>query len=165
MAKNKNKVEIKGSIVATITNNLNKRGEIKGNTKKETKNLKAMCTHHKINKKGKIKPAIYNDGNGVCVCELCGHKFDAHIYDKGELNKIVNKFTNVLDQSKYMAQASDLGKDTIEYLGELSVGVSHFSKTYNKISNVVRRADNIKNKKKKNKFGGDDGSTSYGGWR
>lgn len=157
---------IKGSVIATITNSLNKHGEIKGANKKEKKNLKAMCPHHKITKKGKIKPTVSNDGNGTCKCEMCGHEFTTHLFTKDETKENTGKFVEMLDQARYMAQAADLGKDTNMYLAKLSVDVSHFNKVYGKIKHVVERSDNMKKKKKghrNNNNGG--GSSNYGGWR
>ena len=72
----------KGSITAKITDSLNKRGEIKGRNKKETKNLKAMCMHHKYTKKGKLRPEIINDGAGKCTCTMCTHSFSTEIKKK-----------------------------------------------------------------------------------
>lgn len=165
MAK-KNDVNIKGSIVATITNNLNKHGEIKGENKKETKNLKAMCPHHKITKKGKIRPTVTNDGNGTCYCSMCGHKFSTHLYTKDETKKIVGKFTGMLDQARFMNEAADLGKDTGAYLARLSVETSHFKKTYGKIKKAVERTEHVKKKKRgNNNRNGGNSSTNYGGWR
>lgn len=164
MAKKEINISGKGGIVAAVTNSLNKHGEIKGNSKKETKNLKAMCPHHKINKKGKIKPTVYNDGNGTCVCTMCGAKFTTHLFNKEEIDKIQGKFKGVLDQARYMTEAADLGKDTSTYLAKLSVDVSHFGKTYGKIRHVVQRSENMKKKKKNNNNRG-NGSENYGGWR
>lgn len=167
MAKNKiNEIPQlkKGSLVQTITNNLNKHGEIRGSSKTETKNLRAMCPHHKINKKGKIKPTISNDGNGTCTCTMCGAKFSTHLYSKEESDKIVGKFRGMLDQSRFMTQAADLGKDTQSYLARLSVDTSHFGKTYGKIKKAIEKNESVKKKKNRNKgFGG--GSENYGGWR
>lgn len=169
MAKDNKKTEIKvgsgKSTVQIVTNSLNKHGEIRGDNKKETKNLKAMCPHHKITKKGKIKPTVYNDGNGTCTCEMCGHKFPTHLFDKDEIGKIVGKMTQTLDQARYMAEAADLGKETKAYLAQTSVSVSHFPKTYGKIKHVVEKSENTKKKKNRNRNGGRGGSESYGGWR
>ena len=150
MAKKNGKFNFDGktSIVAMITDNLNKHGEIKGSSKKETKNLKAMCPHHKITKKGKKRPTVYNDGNGTCTCEMCGAKFSTHLYNKDESNKIVGKFKSMLDQARFMAEATDLGKDTNNYLAKLSVDTAYFGKTYGKIKHVVERSDNMKKRKK-----------------
>lgn len=163
MAKKNENINIKGSIVATITNNLNKHGEIRGGNKKETKNLRAMCPHHKLTKKGKIKPTVINDGNGTCLCTMCGHKFSTHLYTKDEVKKTTGKFTGMLDQARFMNEAADLGKESASYLAKLSVEVSHFPKTYGKIKKAVERTENVK--KKKNKNNGDGGTTNYGGWR
>lgn len=159
----KNELDIKGSLVATITNNLNKHGEIRGESKKQRKMLKAACPHHKITKKGKIKPTIYNDGNNTCTCEMCGAKFTTHLHTKEETKKIVGNMKEMLDQARFMNQAADLGKETATYLAKLSVDVSHFSKTYGKIKKAVERSENVKNKKKKNR--GNGGGSSYGAWR
>lgn len=167
MAKDKRtEIKVAGgrSTVQVVTNSLNKHGEIRGKDKKESKNLKAMCPHHKITKKGKIKPTVYNDGNGTCTCEMCGHKFPTHLYDKDETGKIVGKMTQLLDQSRYLAEAADLGKDTKQYLASTSVSVSHFPKTYGKIKKVVEKSENTKRRKNKGR-GGRGGSEVYGGWR
>lgn len=157
---------VKGSIVATITNSLNKHGEIKGQNKKETKNLRAMCPHHRINKKGKIKPTIWNDGNGTCTCEMCGAKFTTHLYNKEELDKILGKTKAVLDQSRYMCESADLGKETAQFLADLSVKFSQFGKTYGKMKHSVERSENMKKKKNgKGKKTNGSGSENYGGWR
>lgn len=165
---NRKKVELKvgqgKSSVQVVTNSLNKHGEIKGRDKKETRNLRAMCPHHKITRKGKIKPAVYNDGNGTCTCEMCGHKFPTHLFDKDETSKIVGKVTQLLDQSRYMAEAANLGKETKRYLAETSVSVSHLPKTYGKIKRVVEKSENTKKRKNKNNRGR-GGSETYGGWR
>lgn len=160
----KNQTKIKGSIVATITNNLNKHGEIKGETKKETKNLKAMCPHHKINKKGKIKPTVWNDGNGICTCEMCGAKIPTHLFEKEEVNKVYGKFKSLLDQARFMAESADLGKETNMFLADLSVKAAQFGKTYGKIKHTVERTEHMKKKKKGKKPNG-SGSENYGGWR
>lgn len=151
------------NIVAAVTESLNKHGEIKAKNKKETKNLKAMCPHHKINKKGKIKPTVCNDGNGVCYCTMCGHKFSTHLYTNDESKKIIDKFTGMLDQARFMNEAADLGKETGNYLGRLSVDTSHFGKTYKKIKKAVERTEHVKKKKRDRR--NNNGGNSYGGWK
>lgn len=164
MAEKTREVRMGKSTVQAVTNSLNKHGEIKGKDKKETKNLRAMCPHHKITKKGKIKPTIYNDGNGTCICEMCGHRFPTHLYTNDETKKVVGEMTQILDQSRYLAEAADLGKDTKAYLAQTSVSVAHFPKTYKKIRKVVEKSESTKRRKNKghNQKGG---SESYGGWR
>lgn len=154
----------KGGIVDTITNNLNKHGEIKGSNKKETKNLKLLCNHHKRSKKGKIRPTICSDGNGGRVCLLCGQKFTTHLYTKEEVEKTVGKTQALLTQTAYMIQAAELGKDTAMYVANLSVNFGYFPKVYGKVKHVVERTDNAKKKKKKNK-GHNTGTESLGSWK
>lgn len=156
------------SIVATVTNSLNKHGEIKGKDKKETKNLRAMCPHHKITKKGNIKATIINDGAGTCTCLMCGASWSTDLPDKDEVKKILKPVKELLDMSRFLAEAADLGKETKAYLAKVSVDMAHLPKTYNKITHVVKKSESIKNKKRKgnkNNNSYDGGSQRYGGWK
>lgn len=161
----KKEIKIDGSLVATVTNNLNKHGEIRGENKKQTKILRAACPHHKINKKGKIKPTVYNDGNGNCTCYLCGAKFGTKLYSKEETKEMCGKVKKILDQARFMNQAADLGKESGTYLAKLSVDLSALPKTYGKIKKAVERTEHIKNRKKKNRNGNNNSGSSYGAWR
>lgn len=153
------------SITALISASLNKHGRIKGKTKKETKNLKASCLHHIITKKGKKRPKVANNGNGVCECYLCDKKFRTKLYDDSELKENLAAFSGMVEQAKFMAEAADLGEDTKKYLVETALDVSKFSKTYRKIRHVVEKTSNLKKKKKKNNGNNGGGSQNYGGWR
>ena len=64
--------KVKNRPVIEVTKNLNKKGRIKGKNKKETKALKGMCVHHKLNNKGRIKPTLVGASKGYCYCSLCG---------------------------------------------------------------------------------------------
>jgi uncharacterized Zn finger protein (UPF0148 family) len=164
MGKNKNinTMNIKGSTVSEVTNNLNKHGEIRGNNKNQTKNLRALCPHHKINKKGKLKMTIVNNGNGECTCLMCGRKFRTQLFDKKEVKDSVEDVREILDQARFMNIAADLGKETELYLAKVSVDISHLPKTYKRIRKATERTDSLKNKKKKSKK---NYTPSYGGWR
>lgn len=164
--KNNHQIEakvLKKGVVQVISENLNKHGEIKGHDKKETKNLKAMCMHHKISKKGRVKPTIINHGDGRITCTMCDHEFPAPTYSDQELETAVSDFQKLLDHAKFMAVAADFGKDTSNYLAFLSVQVNNFSKTYRKMKKVAEKAENIK--KKKNGKGSNSGSQQYGSWK
>ena len=154
------------SIVKIITQSLNKHGEIKGRDKQETKNLKDMCMHHKLTKKGVLRPAIYNDGNGVCTCELCGKKFTTHLATKGEIKDVTANLMQYVDQAKYSTVAADLGKQTEGYLADLSIKVRQFKKVYSRVKKAINKKENTKKKKKKSRRGnnGSD-SDSFGSWR
>ena len=49
---------VKSKALLQVTKSINKKGKLKGRNKKETKMLKGMCTHHKINKNGKVKMRV-----------------------------------------------------------------------------------------------------------
>lgn len=150
--------------VAYLTDRCNKKGELRGENKDETKRLRAMCVHHKITKKGKVKPVVINDGNGTCYCPMCKHKFSTHLLNNEELEKTVGKFTACLDQTRFMIEAADLGKDVAKYVAGLSVEVMKFPKAYKRCRKVVEKSDHVKNKKKKkDRYG--SSNTSYTGWR
>lgn len=156
----------KGSIVAKISSKLNKHGEIRGKNKKETKTLRAMCPGNAINKKGKLKARIYNDGNGTCTCLMCTKKFPTELYSKGKVSHMVKDMGALLHQARFMVVSADLGKETEEYLARLSVDVEHLPKVYGKIKHAVEKREHIRNKKKGgNRKNRGSGSESYGAWR
>ena len=171
MGKEKDKKAVKmssKSAVVKITESLNKRGEIRGTNKKETKNLVAMCPHHKITKKGKKRSTLYpvSDKKGVYICSMCGRKVVTHIYTKEEAHEAVNKTRTLLDQARFFVEAGELGNDTAGYLARLSVDIAHLPKTYNKIAKAVVKSDNIKKHKKKGKHGnGGFTNEDLGSWR
>ena len=147
--------------VRLITNASDKKGRIRGKNKKETKQLIAMCPHHKYNKKGKIKPIIEYD-DGVCTCYLCGAQFPAVPYDNDSFNKIHTDMTEVIDQAKYMAVEIGAGPETQEFLSSYAVQHKKFKKTYNKIKDVAVKQSRVKKKKHNGSSGG--GSSRYGSW-
>lgn len=162
----KNNQIAKGSIVAKISTKLNKHGEIRGKNKKETQNLISMCPGNAINKKGKLKAKIHNDGNGTCTCEMCTRKFPSELYAKSKVKHMVKDFDALLHQARFMVVSADLGRETEEYLARLSVDIDHLPKVYGKIKHAVEKRESIRNKKKGNKRNNrGTGSESYGAWR
>lgn len=151
------------NLTVKISKCINKNGRLKGRNKKEEKRLKRMCTHHRLNKKGKIKPNIGNDGNGMCYCEACEKNFRAKAYNNDEVHSVINEFDELLQQSIFMASALDAGDETIEYLAALSLLTGEFSKTYKKIRHAAEKRDSIA-KKTKNKTERWSGSSAFGGW-
>lgn len=155
------------SLVSTITNNLNKHGEIKGENKKETKKLKAVCPHHRVNKKGKIRPTIENH-DGVCYCKMCGAEFRAPLYENKELSAIVNKYKGVLNQAKFITQSADMGENMIGFFANANIYASETKKQYKKIRKIAEKSDRIKKKKggKNRNNGGynSNSSDNYGSW-
>lgn len=153
----------KKSIVAKLTEKTNKKGVIRGNNKKETKSLRAMCVHHRINKKGKIKPTISAAGDR-CECKMCGNKFPTKILKQDRLMEIYSPLKGYVNQAKFMAVAGDLGDEVTNFLCKFSVDLEKFPKVYRKIASAVEKKDSVK-KKRHNKHGNNNsGSSSYGSW-
>lgn len=146
-----------------ITECLNKKGKIKCDNKKATKIMKCFCAHHRYTKKGKLKPTLEFDGNGTGHCTMCGAEVPVMPYSSDQVEEIVNNLTDVINNTKFLADSCDAGAETLKYLGTVQAMVEGFPKTYNKTKNVVMRQneDKGKNRKKGNK--GRSGSVS--GWR
>lgn len=161
--KNGNNRVVKGNIVATITANLNKHGEIKGSNKKETKNLKAMCPHHKETKKGKNKAMVWNNGDGSLKCTMCDNRVPTDLKSKEDVKKTISPTQDLLSQARYMTVAADLGKEEQAYFARLSVDLANFPKVYGRVKHIVEKRENMRKRKKKN--GNRNNSGVYGGWR
>lgn len=151
----------KNGPVQMVTRAINKKGRLKGKNKKETKMLKASCPHHRYNKKGKLKPTIFNNNDGTCICTMCGGKFPAKFYDNDQLGQIVGDMRTLNEQSKYMAVATGSGDSTVEYFSQTGAILSKYKKAYKKVRSFADKQSNIKNKKKKKVA---TGSSQYGGW-
>lgn len=152
-------------IVAVLSKKLNKRGEIKGDGKSDTKHLKIQCTHHHVNKKGKIKPAIYNDGEGHILCEMCDRSVTTDLKDKSEVKKIVKPIFELSDQLAYIGQAADLGNNVISYATSMKLMLNKFTKFYGKSVKAVKKAEKVKKHKKgKNRRNNNSGGGNLSGW-
>ncbi len=166
MSKIVNENEFKGSPIKKVMEHLNKHGKIKGDNKKQTKAIKALCVHHRLNKKGKVVMDIHNNGDGTCSCLMCDHEFDTKLASKQELDKILGDMIRLNDQAKFMAVGIDAGDETIKFLTATSVYLANYKKTYEKISSIAKRQDAATGKKNKKGKGGNNngGSGNYGSW-
>lgn len=151
-----------GSVVATLTAN-QKKGKLKGKNKKETKILKGACVHHIIGKNGKIKPMYHNDGNGRCICRMCGGSFPAKMFNEDKLDKVIGNMEDLNNQSKMVVQAIGADKSTIRFFSELGSMLKLYPKTYSNIRRIAEKQDSMKRKKKGNHNGGSN--TTLGAWR
>ena len=145
--------------VVKVTKSTNKKGNLKGKNKKETKMLKAICPHHRINKKGKVVPTIFNNGD-YCICTLCGAKFRANFYSKEEVKEAVGAMKEMNNQAKFMSVATNAGENMCDYFGSFGAMIGTFSKNMKKITKVAQKQGAVKEKKKKH----DQGSSMYGSW-
>lgn len=155
MANNK-----RSKAVVEITKNINKKGHLKGKNKKETRVLVGMCVHHRINKHGKLKPTIFNNGDGYCICTVCGAKFKTQFYENKDLGDVLGDMKLLNNQSKYMATAINAGDQTIDYFARVGVMLEDYKKTYKKVRAVAQKQGNVRSRKKHTQ----SGSSAYGSW-
>lgn len=153
----------RNKIIARITESRNKHGKIKGKDKKETKALKYMCFHHYYSKKGNIKPATINDNNGHIVCEMCGRTINTEIRKDSDIEEMIRNMMNIVDQTKFIVEASGMGAEAEDYLAKFSVELMKFKKVYKNVTKVALKNENVKTKKKKQKSSG-SGSENFGSW-
>lgn len=170
MGKKKKKKDLIGidfsdkSVVATITNSLNKHGEIRGNNKKETRALLNACPHHKINKHGKIKAMYsYDSESGTCTCKMCHQSWPATVDDIETIKKKVKSLQTHVNQAKLFNVAVNGGEYSQKYLAETSNHLANFPKLYDRLSKAVSKQDKLKKKKKKDRR--NVGSSEFGSWR
>ena len=148
------------SVIKT-TKALNKKGVIKGNSKKETKTLRGMCASHKINKKGKVIPQIKPE-NGFCYSKMVeGVKFPADFYDNEELKEIIKNMKTLNEQSKFMSVAINAGEEIVDFFASVGIMLEFYKRNYKRIMKVAKKQGAMKNKKKK---GYGRTTDSYGTW-
>lgn len=150
------------AVVYDITKSLNKHGEIKGRNKKDKRMKKAKCVHHKYTHKMKLKPTIFNSGDGYCVCTICGKRFPTALFDDDSVKKSVKGIQEINEQAKYMSVATGAGKEAVEYFSKTGVVLQSFGKNYKKVRLLAQKQNSIKGKKKKKRGG--SGSSQYGSW-
>lgn len=146
--------------VQLVTEATNKKGKLKGKSKSQTKYLKGICPHHVITKKGKLKPRVFNNGNGECICTLCGARFPAKFYDNDSLHNVVGEMTVLNDQCKFLATSVHAGAGTVDYYSEMGAQLVNYGKNYKKLRSVADKQNNVRKKKKRNNYG----SSQYGSW-
>ena len=97
--------------VIEVTKNLTKKGRLKGRNKKETRALRGMCPHHKVNKRGHIKPTLIPGGKGYCYCRMCKAKVPTKFFDDEYVKETADNMAEINSQAKYIAAAGNLGTD------------------------------------------------------
>ena len=166
MAKNKNKkkeltVLSTNDITAKVTECLNKKGKIKGKSKKQTLILKGACTHHKINNKGKARQQVYVQ-NRVAHCKMCSASFRTDLYTEEELVKVLDRMKELNNQAKFMVKAIDGGRELEHFFSSMGANLNLYSKFYKNVAKVVDKIDNRKKKKKGKNFGGSSEFGTFG---
>lgn len=142
-----------------ISKHLTKNGKLTG-SKKEKKALRSICPHHSLNRKGKVKARIHDEGNKNCQCPICKERFRSGFYSDQEFDAAYAKFKPIASQAKFIATATNAGKGTIEEISSLNLHIDTFGKTYRNLRSVAEKQDKVKNKKKKQRE-----RENIGGWR
>lgn len=153
------KSSTKSKAVMQVTKSLNKKGKLKGKNKKETKMLKGMCPHHKLNKHGKVKPTIFSNDGESLICELCGARFPGHFFSNSEIKEIVEDMEVLNNQNKFMAVAIGAGEGTVDFFAQMGVALKSYKKNSKKLRNVAEKQNKVKKKSKSA-----SGSANYGSW-
>lgn len=156
----------KNNPIVKVSNFITKNGKIKGKSKKETKALRLICPHHKINKKGKVKPSVWNDGTGQCTCESCSRSFRTKLFSDEEIDKLVDDVIEVADQGEFMAVSVDAGEESINAFAELKLAVVNVRKAYKRVRDMAKKQEKVHGKHGKHgKDNGGNSSESLGSWR
>lgn len=141
------------------TSCLNKRGELKGKNKKETRIIRDTCMHHKIGRKGKLKSRV-DVQESQAHCTMCGHDFTAEPYSKEDRKKVIGEIREFADHTKFIAAAVGADENTLRHLAEFSVGIDNINKINKQCTKIVKKTDQISKKKKKNR----ETSSQLGSW-
>lgn len=156
---NNNKI----NVVSNTTKHLTKSGKLKGKNKRESKLLRRACPHFIYSKKNKskLKPMFFNDGQGKCICKLCGASFPAKIANKSDVKASVETVVGYMNQAIAGAVSTNVSNKSIDKLAITKTSVKEFTKDYQKIMEIVSATDRVKNKKKKKN---NSGNNAYGSW-
>ena len=150
----------KSKSVMKVTKSINKKGKLKGHNKKETKMLKGICPHHRINKHGKVKPTIFSNDGEYCICTMCGAKFPAKFFTNDEIKTLVNDMEEMNNQNKFTSVATNSGDQMVDFFGQFGVMLQNYKKNTKKLRNVAEKQGNVRNKKNRNA----ENSSMYGSW-
>ena len=150
----------KSKSIIQVTKHLNKKGRLKGKNKKETKALKGMCPHHKITKRGKVKPTIFNQDGKYCICYMCGQEFPMNFYKNEELDEIIGNMKELNNHNKYTSVATNSGDGMVDFFANVGVALEQYKKNAKRVRNVASKEHNVK-RRRNNKA---TGSSQFGSW-
>lgn len=161
MAKSKDMFDLTGvDPVQEISRHLSKKGKLKAGDKKKQKALKSICPHHAINRKGKMKARVHDDGNSNCQCDICRDRFKSNFYSDAEYDKAYDAYKPQISQAKMIAVAVGADKETIREVCELNLHVDNSRQLMRRLRKVgQKQSTKPKKKKKKNQ------NNNPGAWR
>ena len=134
---------------AEVSKHLSKKGHLKG-SKKEIKNLRSICTHHVINRRGKTKPRIEGNGHGKdCRCKVCRREFPTKFYTQQEYDKAYDGYRRIISQGQFVAVAVGANMDVQRQIASTALYIDKYGKLHRNLQNVASKQAKGKNKKEK----------------
>ena len=146
--------------IKKVSENLNKRGRIKGKNKKETKMLKDACMHHVYKRNGKLKPIVFRNEDYL-ICRGCAKRIIPKVFSMEDIKDRYHAWDEVVQNGKYVAAATNAGQEAANILCEAATVDRLTVKTMKKLNKVANKQNQIKRKKKQ----GSNSSKYYGSWR
>ena len=146
--------------VEMTTKMLTKKGRIKGKNKQDTAIKRGQCMHHIYNKNHKLKTRI-QPGDETIYCPICRQSVHHGFPNKDKVADAVEPAIDLINLCKYLSVAGNTGRESQEYYMTLGGMMGVFEKRTNKLMKAMRRSNDIKKKKKKNRS---SGSRKYGSW-
>lgn len=128
---------------------------MKGASKSETAIIRAACCHHYKSKKGKIRPLIDFQSNAI-TCRGCKHRWSGQLMSQEEIDKVCNKYIEILDAGKYFTTAMDFGKKAQDFFIKNAIMSSNTAKVFGRLTELVAKDGAKKRGNKKGKKRHDD---------
>lgn len=168
MGKKKDKMFKKGNtkrseMLRLISNKINKKGKIKGKDKKETKQFRALCAHHVITKKGKIKNKLVTYNKTNAICKLCNAIVPVTLMSPEEVEKTLETGRIMYDQSKYVAVKMGMRPETVDIICNGAVYWYKMKKIFPRICEIVNKTNALNHHK--NKPNDNNRDKVFGQWR
>lgn len=157
--------EFDGDVIKFITAVTNKKGKVTKLTKKERKQLKAICPHNRyLNERKKIpEHFIRVDDKKMCRCKICGAVFSGKFATKQKVQERTDAFMRDVTQAQFMNCAVGGGHQTTAYLSSLGEGASRFPGIYADLSGAASKKSSAE--KKRGRYENDkNDSGALGSW-
>lgn len=147
-----------------VSSYVKKNGKIKAENKKKTKLVKGMCPHHQKKRNGKIVPTITgSSASGMGRCKICDALVPIIDMSQERENEIINSFRDLNNQAKFLATATDAGREAESYFASVGVNLVNYNKNFRKVKESAERKD-VMNKKKNKKNKSNKYTTEFGSW-
>lgn len=137
---------------------------LKGNSKSETRLIKAACPHHYITKKGKRRSLVDCQNNRI-YCRACRHSWDGQLMSQDKIDSVCNAYIEILNMGKYFTTAMDFGAQAQKYFITASLAACDTSKIFGRLTELVSKDGAKKRSGKKNGKKKDNATAIPGTWK